>query len=278
MTTIKQALGFGYVQLEGLESSQRDTQLLLMHVLQVSRSFLFTHPEKILTEQQLKEFERLIFNRKKNQPIAYLIGKKEFWSVELMVSSATLIPRPETELLVEKVLEQFATDEIYVADLGTGSGAIAIALAIERPQWIIHATDQDEEAVRVAKKNAAKYRIQNINFFLGDWFAGLPRQRYHIIISNPPYIRENDPHLSDLKYEPLSALLAGKEGLDALRIIIRQAKEYLKNPGWLFLEHGYDQSCKVQELLLEAQFEEIHVYKDLQGHDRVTCAKWMKHS
>lgn len=255
-----------------------DTEILLAHVLNVSRTYLHTHPDLSLNTEQQKQFDALIAQREQGMPIAYLIGHREFWSLDLLVTPDVLIPRPETELLVESVLNQLPKNEaLTIAELGTGSGAISLALAKERPQWKIIAADISANALAIAQKNAAKLLLKNIEFCESDWFTALPKQTYTAIISNPPYIAENDAHLKqgDLRFEPLSALASGKEGLDAIQTIIKNAGHYLAKKGWLFLEHGYDQKIAVQNLLHQQQYQHILTHHDLAHHPRVTQGQWL---
>jgi release factor glutamine methyltransferase len=257
-----------------------DHEILLAYVLGVSRTWLRTYPEKInLFPEQQKTFDALMKRREQGEPIAYLIGQQEFWSLPLAVNEHTLVPRPETELLVEVALgigvKSFSPLQT-VADLGTGSGAIAIALAHEKPNWKILATDQSETTLEVAKHNAANLHVTNITFYIGHWCAALPKgTQCDMIISNPPYIAEHDPHLQQdgVCYEPMDALVAGKDGLDDIRQIILEARQYLKQDGWLLLEHGYDQGISVRNSLQSAHYRHIQTYQDFAGLDRVTTGQ-----
>jgi release factor glutamine methyltransferase len=271
-----------------------DIELLLSAVLQRPRSFLFSHSELKLTPNQEKRFQILYKKRLRGEPIAYILGKKEFWSLELTVNEKVLIPRPETELLVEIILqldfsetnipisnkvynfdETRSNAKINIAELGTGSGAIALALAKERPCWNITATDISKDALKIAHYNATKLQIQNIDFCYSNWCDALPNKKFAIIVSNPPYIAKNDPHLQqgDVKFEPKLALEAG-DGLDAIKKIIVQAKSKLKVGGLLALEHGYDQSGDVHRLLYQNDYREITSYKDLANIGRIVIAKY----
>jgi len=229
-----------------------------------------------LTSEQQFQLHELADRRALGEPIAYLTGTREFWSMNLKVSPATLIPRPETELLVEKALARIPPDATWtIADLGTGSGAVALALAKERPRCRVIATDISSAALDVARVNAAKFNLTNIEFREGDWFAPLAGETYHIIASNPPYIRNDDPHLKqgDLRFEPGSALIAGADGLDAIRRIVNDAHVYLKAGGWLLLEHGWDQSDAVKALLHQQGCHNICCYHDMAGIGRVSEAE-----
>jgi len=251
---------------------QLDAEILLCHILQVDRSYLRAHREQSLSPLIEQQFAALIQRRAQGEPIAYITGHAEFWSLDLKVTPDTLIPRPETELLVECVLREFPQPTgMAIADLGTGSGAIALALAAERPQWEIHAVDSSVKALAVAQQNAQQLNSK-IAFHLGSWCHPLPRQHFNVIVTNPPYIAESEwaAYAGGLKFEPPQALLAGPDGLDAIRHIILMAKEYLKSSGRLFLEHGYQQSAAVQNLLKKAGYQQIRSFQDLAGHKRVT--------
>lgn len=254
-----------------------DAELLLSHVLQQSREYLHTWPERELTPAQLEAFEGLIYKRRDGWPVAYLSGHQAFWSLDLLVTPATLIPRPETELLVETVLQLGNKDQpLTILDLGTGSGAIALAIAKERPNWQVHAVDASSDALAIAEQNAQRNQIINVSFHHSNWCESLPADlRAGIIVSNPPYIPENDPHLQqgDVRFEPRSALAAGPDGLDAIRAILTTCQKYLHANGWLVIEHGYDQATAVQQLLAHHKFKVIQQYKDLAGHVRVTAGK-----
>ncbi|USE35149.1 peptide chain release factor N(5)-glutamine methyltransferase [Endozoicomonas sp. SCSIO W0465] len=262
-----------------------DAELLLAHVLDKPRSYFFTWPEALLTSEQMDQFVKLIAQRKAGHPIAYLTGQREFWNLQLKVTEATLIPRPDTELLVELALalplnlgstnNQNTGPKTKVADLGTGTGAIALALAKERPVWQVTAIDKSPDALVVAAQNAVINGIRNTVFIEGSWCSPLTKCLMDMIVSNPPYIRSNDPHLKegDLRYEPLSALASGIDGLDDIRDIAGQSIQCLKPGGWILLEHGYDQSHPVRTILSRAGFTQIRTETDLAGHDRVTLAR-----
>jgi release factor glutamine methyltransferase len=250
-----------------------EAELLLMHALRCSRAHLYTYPEVQLTEAQSADFSELIERRKLGEPMAYILKQAVFWTLELEVTPDTLIPRSETELLVELVLKHLPAEErLAIADLGTGSGAIALALAGERPHWQVHATDQSLEALQVAQRNAQQLQLSNLVFHNGNWCTALPQQRFRALISNPPYIGVKEPHWQqgDLRFEPSQALLAGEDGLQALESIIQQAANYLEMGGWLMLEHGYRQQPEVTGLLEKAGYQAITSYQDRAGHWRVT--------
>lgn len=250
-----------------------DLEILISLVLNKPRAFLYSHPETILTQEQKNRLTQLIKRRQTGEPIAYITGTKEFWSLELIVNSSVLIPRPETEMLVELALEKITNKTAVIADLGTGSGAIALALAKEKLNWQIIATDFSQPALDTAKYNAKKLQLSNIKFYAGNWCAALPNIKFDLIISNPPYIAKDHPALltEDIKFEPQSALVSNNGLFDLTQIII-QAKNKLKPGGWLMLEHGYDQSLAVQDLLRYYQYKNIMPYKDMAHINRVIIA------
>ncbi len=255
------------------DSARLDSELLLGHVLQQSRTWLHTWPEKTVEATQQQTFETLLQRRLAGEPIAHILGEQDFWSLRLTVSPATLIPRPDTERLVELALERIPVDAAWwIADLGTGSGAIALALAAERPDCQVIATEQSTEALEVARANAARHQLNNVQFAQSDWLSAIASsQRFEMIVSNPPYICQANPHLSrgDVRFEPRSALTAGTDGLEAIRQIIHQASTRLIPGGWLILEHGYDQGQAVQRLLREAGYDEVTDFIDYGGNPRV---------
>lgn len=256
-----------------------NVELLLAHVLGTPRVHLYSWPDKTLTDLQCANFFNLLTRRAADEPLAYLTGKREFWSLELKVTPDVLIPRPETELLVELALERIPPDAAWrIADLGTGSGAIALALARERPQCRVVATDISAAALAVAHANARRLAIPNVEFRLGDggddnWCAPLHDERYHMIVSNPPYVADNDPHLEALRFEPRTALVGGADGLDHLRRIAAQARDHLVPHGWLVVEHGYDQGPALTRLLTELHYQDVQNYRDLAGQPRVSMGR-----
>lgn len=256
-------------------TARLDAEVLLCHVLDKPRSYLFTWPEKQLNSTELENYEALITLREKGTPVAYLTGERDFWSLKLKVNSHTLIPRPDTELLVELALEKELPGNASVVDLGTGTGAIALAMACERPGWSVFAVDRFAEVIETAQENADSNQIKNVEFLLGSWCSPLPEQRFDMIVSNPPYIRDNDEHLQqgDVRFEPITALASGADGLDDIRLISRETVERLKPGGWLLLEHGYDQGEAIRNILSQNGFESISTEQDLAGHDRVTLGK-----
>ncbi len=251
-------------------SARLDAELLVMHVCQLTRAELLTRDRKPLTADQAAELGELIARRRQGEPIAYLTGRREFWSLNLTVSPATLVPRPETELLVERALARIPLDAAWsVADLGTGSGAVALALASERPRCRVVATDNSSAALAIARANAARLNLA-VEFRLGDWLAPLANETFEMLVGNPPYVASGDPHLAALRHEPVCALAAGPGGLDAICAIAAAARAALKPGGWLLLEHGYDQAAAVSALLRRHGYEAIRCYADLAGRDRVS--------
>lgn len=251
-----------------------DARVLLAHALERSSAWLFAHGDDIIEADALDRFETLLARRARGEPVAYLTGRRAFWSFELMVSADTLIPRPETELLVELALERLpAGSESRVADLGTGSGAIALALAHERPQARVVALDVSAGALDIARANARELGLRNLEFRQGDWLQPLADERFDLIVSNPPYIADADPHLDALRYEPAPALSSGADGLDAIRIIAGAAPAHLRSGGWLLLEHGWDQGDAVRALLQAAGFDSVETRRDLEHRDRVTLGR-----
>jgi release factor glutamine methyltransferase len=249
-----------------------DAELLLAHVMEKDRTWLYTWSDKSLTLEQWQKYQALIAERSIGQPVAYLIGYREFWGLELKVSPDTLIPRADTETLVEVVLDLLPQPEATVADLGTGTGAIALALASEKPRWDISACDFQAGAVALAEDNRQNLGFDHVKVFQSDWCQALKDSHYDLIVSNPPYIEAADPHLKqgDVRFEPLSALTSGDDGLEDIREICRQTRLCLKSSGWLVLEHGYNQAESVQQIMLEHGFEQVRSVKDLAGQDRVT--------
>lgn len=253
-----------------------EAELLLAHVIDRPRSWLFAHDDGCPDAVQQARFEHLVGRRAAGAPIAYLTGVRGFWRFDLTVSPATLIPRPETERLVELALERLPADRVLdVADLGTGSGAIALAIATERPAARVLATDASAEALEVARGNAARLGLSNVRFAHGDWCAPLGDARFDLIASNPPYIAADDPHLEqgDLRHEPPSALASGPDGLDAIRVIARDAYERVRPGGWLLLEHGFDQGAAVRAVLTRASWCDVETALDLEQRDRVTLGR-----
>lgn len=252
-----------------------EAQVLLAHVLGKDRSFLYTYPEKEVTETEADQFQALINRRLSHEPIAYLVGHKEFWSLDFEVTKDTLIPRADTELLVKTVLEKLDDKPKMVVDLGTGCGAIACSLAFERKNWEVIGLDISKEAIQVATLNAQKLQIPNISFIQSDWFSQLPVKAYDAIVGNPPYIRGGDVHLihGDLPYEPQIALTPGPIGLEAFMRILKDCHRFLKENGLLAFEHGFDQREALTGLFEKAGFKDIETFQDYAGKDRVTLGR-----
>lgn len=250
-----------------------EAEVLLAHVLGATRSHLYTWPEQQLSETQVEDYRRLIERRAAGEPVAYLTGRQEFWSLELEVDAATLIPRPETEHLVELALQRVAARDT-VLDLGTGTGAVALAIAHERPEARVTAVDASAAALAVAHRNAARLKL-DLELLEGDWYAPVRERRFHVIVSNPPYIGEAEPELSqgDCRFEPRSALVADGHGLADLRLIAAGAPKHLYPGGWLLVEHGYRQGAAVRELFRRAGFVDVASERDLAGHERVTLGR-----
>ena len=256
------------------ETPYLDAVLLLEKTLKRSRASLFSYPEMQLSVSQEKKISSYIKRHLEGEPIAYILGEQEFWSLSLNVTPDVFIPRPETEILVEWVLQNLPRDEkLCIADLGTGSGAIGLAIAAERPHWIIDASDNSQEALKIAKMNAKRYKIKNCNFYYGEWCQALIRINYHTILGNPPYISNEDQHLKQLRYEPRKALVSGSDGLSAIKIIISEAQSYLVNGGWLLLEHGFNQAEQISGLMKKAGYHDIMCYKDLADLPRMIIGR-----
>ena len=249
-----------------------DAEVLLCHVLQCNRTYLYTWPEKSVDAEQENQFKALVAERVRGTPVAYLTGRREFWSLDFAVTADTLIPRPETELLVETLLQKFKPETLTVLDLGTGSGAIAIALAHERPRWQITATDLSSAALKVAQANAERHQAKNLRLLQSNWFENLGAERFDVIVSNPPYIADSDPHLAqgDVRFEPRGALASGKHGLDDIHQLCAQVAQHLHPAGWFFCEHGYDQKTALRQCFEQNRFSDIVQLDDLAGQPRVT--------
>lgn len=274
--SVGHALGRARQQLGHNSVAVREAELLLAHVMGQPRSFVRAHAEDVLAPVQQQTYAALIERRVQGEPVAYLTGCCGFWSFELAVTPAVLIPRPETELLVEQALARIPEDAGWqIADLGTGSGAIALAIAHERPRCHIIATDVSVAALEVARANAVQLNIHNVDFRQGDWLGALQGGRYDMLVSNPPYVRDNDPHLPALRFEPTLALTAGVDGLQCLRDIATQARKHCTPGGWLLLEHGYDQGAVLTHLLGDLGYGSIQDYPDMANIPRLTVAQWV---
>ncbi|MBV7300093.1 peptide chain release factor N(5)-glutamine methyltransferase [Enterovibrio paralichthyis] len=253
-------------------SPKIDASVLLCHVLDKPSSYLYTWSDKLLTDEEEAAFNALLARRKLGEPVAYIIGYRDFWSLRLNVEPSTLIPRPDTERLVELALERLPQGEGTVLDLGTGTGAIALAIASERKDIGVTGVDLRDEAVALAKRNQLANGISNAAFLQSSWFDNVPAQRFTMIVSNPPYIDPEDPHLSqgDVRFEPKSALIADDQGLADIRHICQHSPEYLADGGWLLIEHGYDQGEKARAIFADAGFSDVETVQDYAGQDRVT--------
>ncbi len=259
--------------LEGASDSPRlDVEVLLCHVLNQPRSYLYAWPERTVDNVQRGRFQALLHRRQQGEPVAHLTGVKEFWSLPLQVNTSTLIPRPETELLVQLTLDLPLPETASVLDLGAGCGAIALALAHERPRWRVTGVDKVEDAVKLAEQNRRHLGLNNAAFFESNWFASIPAQLFDVVVSNPPYIPVTDSHLheGDVRFEPRSALVADDNGYAAIRHIIDTTRNWLVTGGWLLIEHGFDQSPTVRELLRMGGYRDIATATDLAGVERVT--------
>lgn len=276
---IDAALAWATQQLEGGESPSVDAKVILSHLLNKSQTYLFTWPEKHIDDVVLAQFESAIAKRQTGLPVAYIIGKRDFWTLSLETSPHTLIPRPDTEVLVEKVLDwasvkqsHIPVAEMAICDLGTGTGAIALALAFELPTAKVTGVDFLAEAVALAKRNATHNYIENAQFIQSDWFSAIEQQQFDIIVSNPPYIEDTSPYLveGDVRFEPKSALTSGADGLDDIRRITKLAPLHLKKGGLLAFEHGFDQGEPVRQLLSNEGFCDVQTFSDYGGNARVT--------
>lgn len=272
MSTIDSLLKWASEQITDSESAQLDARLLLCHVLECNPAYLLTWPEKAVEQTNVDAFSALVELRKQGHPVAHLLGYRDFWTLRLKVSPDTLIPRPETELLVEKALELPLAENAKVLDLGTGTGAIALALASEKSAWQILGADVVQPAVALAMQNGKLNQIANAQFIQSDWFDDIPPQQFQLIISNPPYVESNSEYLhqGDVRFEPLSALTSGEDGLDDIRRIITHAKSYLSTSGWLMIEHGFEQAQAIQQLMNLTGYCCVSTATDLNGLDRIT--------
>ena len=258
-----------------------DVRLLLQQALNVNHAWLISHANDVLSAEQMDHFNQLFQRRLAGEPIAYILGQREFYGLNLKTTRATLIPRPDTETLVEAALSKIPVDKNFsILDLGTGTGAIALAIASRRPLVKMIAVDFSTEALKVAQENAKALNLNHVGFMQSNWFDALANRWFDLIVSNPPYIAKDDVHLSqgDLRFEPISALASGVDGLDDIRMIVKQAPQYLNQGGWLMLEHGYDQANLVAQLLADAGFMQISHALDLAGIERVTLGCWQSSS
>ncbi|OAT25453.1 methylase [Buttiauxella ferragutiae ATCC 51602] len=263
-------------QLQESESPRRDAEILLGFVTGKARTFILAFGETELAAEQQQQLAVLLARRVKGEPIAHLVGEREFWSLPLRVSPVTLIPRPDTECLVEQALARMPATACSVLDLGTGTGAIALAIASERPDCDVVALDLIPDAVELARDNASRLGITNVEVLQSNWFSALNTQRFAVIVSNPPYIDEEDPHLlqGDVRFEPRSALVADNHGLADLRTLVETSRNFLESGGWLLLEHGWQQAAQVRELFSDAGYTEIQSCQDYGGNDRLTTGRY----
>ncbi len=278
MDTLQKALKQATQQLSiSNDTSPRvDAEVLLCHLLKKNPSHLIAWPEKRLDSAQQRAFNALLQRRINGEPIAYITGHREFWSLDLQVTPATLIPRADTEILVEQALERIPDSvQWQIADLGTGSGAIALAIARERPRCQLYAVDISADALAVAQQNARRLAIPNVTFLQGDWLASFQQKSLNMILANPPYIEDNDPHLEqgDLRFEPTIALSSGADGLDDIRLLIECSRKPLQPGGWLLLEHGYQQSAESLEIMRQQGYRKVQGHLDYGGNDRVACGQ-----
>lgn len=278
MATIKSALAVAFDLFQNsAETPLLDAEILLCNVLDKERAYLRTWPERALTQDQLQAFQVLVTARQLGKPIAYLTGNREFWSLDFQVSPDVLIPRPETELLVELSLKLIpVTKPCHIIDLGTGSGIIAVSLATERPQAKITATDISSSALEMAKLNATKNKVKSIQFYQSHWFNNVPPGKFNLILSNPPYLAEDDPHLTegDLRFEPKTALVADQDGLADIRAIAETAITKLESGGYLMVEHGYAQGLTIRNLFIGLGYDNVQTYQDLADLPRVTAGQY----
>jgi release factor glutamine methyltransferase len=262
-------------ELSNSESPRRDAEILLEHVTGKARTYLLAFGETLLTPEQEAQLAALLARRKTGEPVAHLTGEREFWSLPLYVSAATLIPRPDTECLVEQALARLPDGPCRILDLGTGTGAIALALASERPDCQVTAVDVMPDAVALAQRNLARLGFSNVQINQSSWFSALAQHTFEMIVSNPPYIDEHDPHLSqgDVRFEPLTALVAANDGLADIEHIITTAREHLVPGGWLLLEHGWTQGAAVRALFSAAGYASVETCRDYGGNERLTLGK-----
>lgn len=264
------------VRLSASDSAKRDAQILLQHTTGRSRTYTLAFDETELTPHEQQQLEALLARREQGEPIAYIVGEREFWSLPLYVSPATLIPRPDTECLVEQALARLPQDACRILDLGTGTGAIGLALASELPNSRVTGVDFNPDAVALAQRNQQRLAITNIQFSQSDWFTSLPNELFDMIVSNPPYIDGSDIHLSqgDVRFEPSTALIADEDGFSDLAHIIATSKQYLKQQGWLLLEHGWQQGLTVRELFNENGYTNVETCLDYGGKERISLGQW----
>ena len=275
--TLAEALAWASSQLvEISDTAKLDAEVMLLHVIHKQRSYLYTWPDERLTSEQVTAFKQMVQRRAIGTPIAHIVGEREFWSLPFMVNPTTLIPRPDTEILVETALNLPLADNSKVLDLGTGTGAIALSLAFERSSWEITAVDKVIEAVALAKANRDNLKLPQVNILQSDWFDAITQYDFNLIVSNPPYIDEEDEHLSqgDVRFEPQSALTAGEHGYADLFHIADCARDYLAPGGYLLLEHGFGQAITVRNKMIELGYEAVSTVRDFGSNDRCTLGRW----
>ncbi|HCJ6374404.1 peptide chain release factor N(5)-glutamine methyltransferase [Citrobacter sp. RHBSTW-00671] len=262
-------------QLQASESPRRDAEIILEFVTGKGRTYILAFGETQLTDEQCEQLNALVVRRQRGEPVAHLTGVREFWSLPLFVSPATLIPRPDTECLVEQALARLPASPCRILDLGTGTGAIALALASERPDCTVTAVDRMPDAVDLANRNRLNLAIDNVRVLQSNWFSALSGQQFEMIVSNPPYIDEQDPHLAqgDVRFEPLSALVAGASGLADIILIIDQSRRVLSAGGYLLLEHGWQQGEAVRDAFTRAGYQAVETCRDYGGNERVTLGR-----
>lgn len=275
--TLAEALAWASSQLvEISDTAKLDAEVMLLHIIHKQRSYLYTWPDERLTSEQVTAFKQMVQRRAIGTPIAHIVGEREFWSLPFMVNPTTLIPRPDTEILVETALNLPLADNSKVLDLGTGTGAIALSLAFERSSWEITAVDKVIEAVALAKANRDNLKLPQVNILQSDWFDAITQYDFNLIVSNPPYIDEEDEHLSqgDVRFEPHSALTAGEHGYADLFHIADCARDYLAPGGYLLLEHGFGQAITVRDKMIELGYEAVSTVRDFGSNDRCTLGRW----
>ncbi|WP_342807456.1 peptide chain release factor N(5)-glutamine methyltransferase [Alteromonas sp. M12] len=272
---VSELLNWAYQHLSEGESPKTDARLLLAYCIGKSTTYLMTWPDQIVDESAQSRFQQLVCKRKLGHPVAHLICKRDFWTLSLEVTPDTLIPRPETELLVEQALQLPLNQNAKVLDLGTGTGAIALSLAQEKPEWDVLGVDVIEDAVALAKRNAVANQLSHVKFLHSSWFSELGANTFDLIVSNPPYVESDSQYLSqgDVRFEPVSALTSGKDGLDDIKIIIEQSLQHLEAGGWLLIEHGYNQSEAIGKLFAHYQYINIFHKKDLNNQPRISAAQ-----
>lgn len=275
--TIKKALDWAFSLLESQsDSAYLDAEVLLQQVLNKNRTYLYTWPETLLSNHQWQQFHLFVDQRRQGKPIAYITGNREFWSLEFHVNDTTLIPRPDTELLIETALNLDLPSNARILDLGTGTGVIALSLASERKSWHITAVDKQINAVKLAHKNREQLNCSQVEILQSDWFSAIKQQEFDLIVSNPPYIDEKDVHLSqgDVRFEPLTALISFNEGYGDLFYIANVARQYLSSSGYLLMEHGYQQGPRLRQQMRELGYQAVTTKIDFGGNERCTLGCW----